>query len=90
MTKIKFEITWEDVQDIAKQRDGQNLNKRLACRLLADIESGVRGWFDQTKGDAISDSLSMFLPERRIRINDPHEPREYNDAEGVVTMRELA
>ena len=89
MTKIKFEITWEDVQDIAKQRDGQNLNKKVACFLLADIESGVRGWFDQTKGDAISDSLSMFLPERR-RINDPHEPREYNDAEGVVTMRDLA
>jgi hypothetical protein len=88
MTSIKFEITWEDVQDIAKQRDGQNLNKKVACFLLADIESGVRGWFDQTKGDAISDSLSMFLPERRI--NDPHEPREYNDAEGVVTMRELA
>ena len=86
MTKIKFEITWEDVQDIAKERDGQNLNKKLACRLLADIESGVRGWFDQTKGDAISDSLTMFLPQRR----DPHEPREYNDAEGVVTMRDLA
>ena len=85
MTKIKFEITWEDVQDIAKQRDGQNLTKKVACFLLADIESGVRGWFDQTKGDAISDSLSMFLPERH-----PHEPREYNDAEGVVTMRELA
>jgi hypothetical protein len=87
MTKIKFEITWEDVQDIAKQRDGQNLNKRLACRLLADIESGVRGWFDQTKGDAISDSLSMCA---HLVFRDPHEPREYNDAEGVVTMRELA
>ena len=22
--------------------------------------------------------------------HDPHEPREYNDAEGVVTMRDLA
>ena len=55
MTSIKFEITWEDVQDIAKQRDGRNLSKKVACLLLADIESGVRGWFDQTKGDAISD-----------------------------------
>ena len=88
MTSIKFEITWEDVQDIAKQRGGRNLSKKVACLLLADIESGVRGCFDHIKGDAISDSLSMFLPERRI--NDPHEPREYNDAEGVVTMRELA
>ena len=24
------------------------------------------------------------------RVNDPHEPRDYNDAEGVVTMRDLA
>jgi hypothetical protein len=30
----------------------------------------------------------MFLPERRI--NDPHEPRDHNDAEGVVTMGDLA
>jgi hypothetical protein len=69
MTKIKFEITWEDVQDIAKERDGQNLNKKLACRLLADIESGVRGWFDQTNGDAISDSLTMFLRNGGIRTS---------------------
>ena len=63
MTRIKFEITWEDVQDIAKQRYGQNLSKKLACRLLADIEGGVQGWFDETKGDAISDSLCQFMPE---------------------------
>jgi hypothetical protein len=24
------------------------------------------------------------------RVNDPHEPRDYNDAESVVTMRDLA
>jgi len=63
MTRIQFLITWEDVQDIAKQRYGQNLSKKLACGLLADIEGGVRGWFDETKGDAISDSLCQFMPE---------------------------
>ena len=87
MTRIKFEITWEDIQDIAKQQYGQNLTKKLACRLLADIESGVRGWFNETRGDAISDSLTPLLPERRV--NDPHEPREYNYADGVVTMADL-
>lgn len=80
MTKIIFEVSWQDVQDIAKQRHGQTLSKKLACRLLADIESGLRGWFDQTKGDSICDSLNVF----------PHEPREHNDAEGVVTIRDLA
>ena len=63
MTKLKFEITWEDVQDIAKQRYGQNLTKKLACFLLADIESGVKGWFNETNGDAISDSLCQFMPD---------------------------
>jgi len=63
MTSIKLEITWEDVQDIAKQRYGQNLTKKLSCFLLADIESAVRGWFNETKGDAISDSLCQFMPE---------------------------
>lgn len=87
MTSIKFEITWEDVQDIAKQQYGQNLTKNLACRLLADIESGVRGWFNETRKDAISDSLTAFLTAGRV--NDPHEPREYNDADGVVTMADL-
>lgn len=84
-TKIAFEVSWEDVQDIAKQRHGQTLSKKLACRLLADIESGVRGWFDQTKGDSICDSLEVFLPAPR----DPREPREYNYADGVVTMADL-
>jgi hypothetical protein len=64
MTSIKFEITWEDVQDIAKRRD-YILNKKLACRLLSDIESGVRGWFNDTRGDAICDSLTMFLPDKK-------------------------
>ena len=64
MTKIKFEITWEDVQHIAKRRD-YILNKKLSCRLLADIESGVRGWFDETKGDSVCDSLQVFLPDKK-------------------------
>jgi len=63
MNKIKFEITWKDVQDVAKQRYGQNLTKKLSCFLLADIESGVKGWFSMTNGDAISDSLCQFMPE---------------------------
>jgi hypothetical protein len=64
MTKIPFFITWEDVQDIARRRD-YILDKKLSCRLLADIESGVRGWFNETRGDAISDSLATFLPDKK-------------------------
>lgn len=59
MTSIKFEITWEDVRDVAKQRNGQTLSKEVACFLLADIESGVRGWFNETKGDSICDALQV-------------------------------
>jgi len=57
MTKIKFEITWEDVQDVASQRRDEALTKKQACELLANIEDGVRGWFNETKGDAICDSV---------------------------------
>ncbi len=64
MTKIPFFITWEDVQDIARRRD-YILDKKLSCRLLADIESGVRGWFNETRGDAICDSLEAFLPDKK-------------------------
>lgn len=63
MTSIKFEITWEDVQDIAKQRRDESLTKKQACELLADIEDGVRSWFDETKGDAICDSFPLDRDE---------------------------
>lgn len=86
ITKLKFEITWEDVRDVAKQRNGYILNKKSAIALLADIESGVRGWFNETKGDSICDALQVFLP---TRPSHP-EPRDHNYAEGVVTMRDLA
>ena len=89
MTKLKFEITWEDVQHIAKQRNGQNLNRKSAIALLADIESGVRGWFNETKGDSICDALQVYLPSTLTEPRDP-EPRDHNYAEGVVTMRDLA
>ena len=85
MTKLKFEITWEDVQHIAKQRNGYILNKKSAIALLSDIEDGVREWFVATKGDSICDALDRFIPTR-----PPDEPRDHNDAEGVVTMRDLA
>jgi hypothetical protein len=58
MNKLKFEITWEDVQGIA-QRRGYYLNKNMACDLLAEIEIGLRYWFDNTKVDSISDSLGV-------------------------------
>jgi hypothetical protein len=57
MKKIKFEITWEDVQHIA-ERDGSLIFERRGCELLKEIESGVRGWFEASKWDAISDSLT--------------------------------
>jgi len=63
MTSIKFEITWEDVQDIAKQRRDESLTKKQACELLADIKDGVRSWFDETKGDAICDSFPLDRDE---------------------------
>jgi hypothetical protein len=98
MTKLKFEITWEDVQDIAKQRNGQTLSKKVACFLLARIESGVRGWFSDTKGDSICDALQVLMrkttPPTAMHLppfgRTPPEPRDHNDAEGVVTMRDLA
>ena len=109
MTSIKFEITWEDVQDIAV-RHGNTLSQKQACELLADIEGGVRHWFNETKGDAISDSfplenvgfsknecvkkaLDKAFGKKYRKIatpKDPHEPREYNDAESVITMGALA
>ena len=79
MTKIKFEITWEDVRDVAKQRNGQNLSKKVACFLLADIESGVRGWFDETKGDSICDALQVYLPST---LTEPRDPERRRNDEG--------
>lgn len=108
MKKIKFEITWEDVQHIA-ERDGSLILERRGCELLKEIESGVRGWFEASKWDAISDSLTCVEPQERCKYGHLNcsttiggvcsdeklsqleaEPRDHNDAEGVVTMRDLA
>lgn len=70
MTKLKFEITWEDVQHIAKQRNGYILNKKSAIALLSDIEDGVREWFVATKGDSICDALDRFIPTRDLASRD--------------------
>lgn len=86
ITKLQFEITWEDVEHIAERQGhgGGLVSKTRACELLADIESKVRGWFEASKWDAISDSLTKPVGGRAS------EPRDHNDAEGVVTMRDLA
>jgi hypothetical protein len=52
MTRIQFEITWEDAQAITNQ-----ITKKEACKLLASIESGLRSWFNANKADALSYSL---------------------------------
>ena len=59
MTSIKFGITWEDVQDIARVRHGDTLSKEQACEMLPLIRDGVCSWFYGTKGDAISDSFPL-------------------------------
>jgi hypothetical protein len=44
MTSIKFVVTWEDVQDIAKQRYGQNLRRAVVEKIKAyEAENLKRG-----------------------------------------------
>jgi hypothetical protein len=58
-----------------------------ALEIASDADGGAWKELDD-RGDWEIGEKAEEIPERRI--NDPHEPREYNDAEGVVTMRDLA
>ena len=59
MNKLKFEITWEDIQhSIGEDHNGKTISKKRACELLGKIEDGLRHWFGETSYEAISDSLT--------------------------------
>ena len=60
MEKLKFVITWEDIQNsIGKDHNGKTISKKRACELLGKIEEGLKHWFGETSWEAISDSLTI-------------------------------
>ena len=60
MKKLKFVITWEDIQNsIGEDHNGKTISKKRACELLGKIEEGMKHWFGETSWEAISDSLTL-------------------------------
>jgi hypothetical protein len=59
MNKLKFEITWEDIQhNIGEDANGKTISKKRACELLGEIEEGLKHWFGEGSWEAINDSLA--------------------------------
>lgn len=68
-SKLTFEISWEDAQQVAEQHYGLKINQTQSKRLLSRIKDGLEHWFAVTSLDVVSDSINDMVDVWKTKKN---------------------